>query len=124
MGWRPKQCGTLFAAARRWLDSVICLWEADCRTKGHKHSLNKGLLPLHTRRRVIEAVPNDILGLRNKPKAAVRSVRKLTGPKKEKKKKEKRRKEEGEGEEEKKRRRRRRKEEEKKRRREEKKKKK
>ena len=66
-----------------------CLWEADCRTKGHKHSLNKGPLPLHTRRRVIEAVLNDILGLHNKPKAAVNSVNKLTGPKKKKKKKKK-----------------------------------
>jgi hypothetical protein len=44
-------------------------------------------LPLHTRRRVIEAVLNDILGLHNKPKAAVHSVHKLMGPKKKKKKK-------------------------------------
>jgi len=34
-------------------------------------------LPLHTRRRVIEAVLNEILGLRNKPKAVVHSVHKL-----------------------------------------------
>jgi len=33
-------------------------------------------LPLHTRHRVIEAVLNKILGLHNKPKAAVHSVRK------------------------------------------------
>jgi len=39
------------------------------------------------RRRVIEAVLNEILGLHNKPKAAVHSVHKLTGPKKKKKKK-------------------------------------
>jgi len=45
----------------------------------------KGPLPLHTRRRVIEAVLNEILGLHNKPKAAVHSVHKLTGPKKKKK---------------------------------------
>jgi len=31
-------------------------------------------LPLHTRRRVIVAVQNEILGLHNKPKAVVRSV--------------------------------------------------
>jgi len=34
-------------------------------------------LPLHTRRRVIEAVLNEILVLRNKPKAVVHSVHKL-----------------------------------------------
>jgi len=34
------------------------------------------------RRRAIEAVLNEILGLHNKPKAAVQSVHKLTGPKK------------------------------------------
>jgi len=39
------------------------------------------------RRRVIEAVLNEILGLHNKPKAAVHLVHKLTGPKKKKKKK-------------------------------------
>jgi len=33
------------------------------------------------------AVLNEILGLHNKPKAAVHSVHKLTGPKKKKKKK-------------------------------------
>jgi len=38
------------------------------------------------RRRVIEAVLIDILGLHNKPKAAVHSVHKLTGPKKKKNK--------------------------------------
>ena len=38
------------------------LWEADCRTKRHKHSLSKGPSPFHTRRRVIEAVLNDVLG--------------------------------------------------------------
>jgi len=43
-------------------------------------------MPLHTRRRVIEAVLNEILGLHNKPKAAVHSVHKLTGHKKKKKK--------------------------------------
>jgi len=46
-------------------------------------------LPLYTRRRAIEAVLNEILGLYNRPKAA---VHKLTGSmkkKKEKKKKEK-----------------------------------
>jgi len=42
-------------------------------------------VPLHTRRRVIEAGLNDILGLQNKPKAAVQSVHKVTGPKKKKK---------------------------------------
>jgi len=41
-------------------------------------------LPLHTRRRVIEAVLNETLGLHNKPKAAVHN---LTGPKKKMKKK-------------------------------------
>jgi len=40
----------------------------------------RGPLLLHTRRRVIEAVLNEILGLNNKPKAAVHSVHKLTGP--------------------------------------------
>jgi hypothetical protein len=35
-------------------------------------------LPLRTRRRVIEAVLNDILGLHNKAKTAVHSVHKLT----------------------------------------------
>ena len=39
-------------------------------------------MPLHTRRRVTEAVLNDISGLHSEPKAA---VRKLTGPKKKKK---------------------------------------
>ena len=53
-----------------------CLWKADCRIKTHKHGLSKGPLPLHTRHRVIEAVLNKILGLHNKPKAAVHSVRK------------------------------------------------
>ena len=46
-------------------------------------------MPLHTRRRVIEAVLNDILGLHNKPKFAVHSVHKVTGPKKKKKKEKK-----------------------------------
>ena len=46
-------------------------------------------MPLHTRRRIIEAVLNEILGLNCKPKAAVHSVHKLTGPKEKKKKKEK-----------------------------------
>jgi len=40
-------------------------------------------LPLPTRRRAIEAVWNEILGLHNKPKAVVHSVHKLMGPKKE-----------------------------------------
>ena len=62
--------------------ALWCLWEADCRTKRHKHSLSKGPLPLHMRRRVIESVLNEILGLHNKPKAAVHLVHKLTGPKK------------------------------------------
>jgi len=72
-------------------------------------------LPLHTRRRAIEAVLDEILGLHNKPKAAVHSVHKLTGHKKKKKKKKKKRRrrreeeeEEEEKEEKKKRRRRRR----------------
>ena len=46
-------------------------------------------MPLHTRRRIIEVVLNEILGLYNRPKAEVRSVHKLTGPKKKKKKKKK-----------------------------------
>ena len=37
-------------------------------------------------------MPNDILGLYNKSKAAVHSVRKLTGPKKKNKKKNKKKK--------------------------------
>jgi len=41
------------------------------------------------RRRAIEAVLNEILGLHSKPKAVVHSVHKLTGPKKKKKKKKK-----------------------------------
>jgi len=49
-------------------------------------------LPLHTRRRVIEAVVNEISGLHNKSKAAVYSVRKLMGPKKKKKKKKRKKK--------------------------------
>jgi len=61
--------------------ALLCLWEADCRTKRHKHSLNMGPLPLHTRRRATEAVLNEILGRHNKPKAA---VHKVTGPKKKK----------------------------------------
>ena len=44
-------------------------------------------MPLHTRHRAIEVVLNDILGLHNKPKAAVQSVHKLTNTKKKKKKK-------------------------------------
>ena len=40
-------------------------------------------MPLHTRHRVIEAVLNKILGLCNKPRAAVHLVDKVTGPKKE-----------------------------------------
>jgi len=78
-----------FAAAHYLLlrgvsSTALCLLEADCRTKRHKHNLSKGPLPLHTRHRVIEAVLNEILGLPNKPKAAVHSVHKLTGPKKKK----------------------------------------
>ena len=46
-------------------------------------------MPLHTRRRVIEAVLNEILGLYSKPKSAVHSVHKLTDPKKKNKKKKK-----------------------------------
>ena len=46
------------------------------------------------RRRVIEAVLNDILGLHSKPKAAVDWVHKVTGCKKKEKKKEKKKKEE------------------------------
>jgi len=61
----------------------------DYRTKRHKHSLSKGPLPLHTRRRDIEDVLNEILGLHNKPKAAVHSVQKSTGHKKKKNKKKK-----------------------------------
>ena len=71
----------------------LCLWESDCRTKRHKHSLSKGPLPLHTRRRVIEAVLNETLGLHNRPEPAVHSVHKLTVPKKNKKKEEKKEKE-------------------------------
>ena len=59
-----------------------------------KHSLNKGPLPLYTRRRVTEAVLSEIVGMHIKPKAAVHSMHKLTGPKKKKeKKKEKKKKE-------------------------------
>ena len=82
VGWRPKQCSTSFALRGFGSSALQCLWEADCRTKGHKHSLSKGLLPLHTTRRVVEAVLNETLGLHNKPKAAVDSVHQLTGPKK------------------------------------------
>ena len=46
-------------------------------------------MPLHTRRRVIEAVLNAILGVHNKPKAAVRSVHKVTGRKKKEEEEEK-----------------------------------
>ena len=49
-------------------------------------------MPLHTRRRVIEAVLNETLGLHNKPKAAVHSVHKVTDQKKKKKEKEKKKK--------------------------------
>jgi len=49
-------------------------------------------LPLHTRRRVIEDVLNEILGLHNKSKAAVQPEHKLTGPKRKKKKKKKKKK--------------------------------
>jgi len=79
--WRPKQCSILFAIVRRWLVSAI-MSLGGCRTKRHKHSLNKGPLPLYMRRRAIEAVLNEILGSHNKPKAV---VHKLTGPKKKKK---------------------------------------
>jgi len=41
-------------------------------------------MPLHTRRKVNEAVLNEILGLHNNPKAVVHSVHKLMGPKKKK----------------------------------------
>ena len=41
---------------------------------------------LHTRRGVIEVVLNEILGLHNKPEAAVRWVHKVTGRKKKKNK--------------------------------------
>jgi len=44
-------------------------------------------LPFHTRRRATEAVLSEILGLHNKPKAAVRSVHKLTDRKEKRKKK-------------------------------------
>ena len=44
-------------------------------------------MPIHTRRMVIEAGLNGMLGLHNKPKAAVHSVHRLTGRKKKKKKK-------------------------------------
>ena len=44
-------------------------------------------MPLHTRRRVIGAVLNDILGLHSEPKAVVRWVHKVTGTKKKKKEK-------------------------------------
>ena len=67
------------------LSALLCLWEADFRTKRHKHSLSKGPLPLNTRRRATEAVLNEILGLHNKPKAAVHLVHKVTGPNKKKK---------------------------------------
>jgi len=50
-------------------------------------------LPLHTRRKVIEDVLNEILGLHNRPKAAVHSVHKLAGKKKKKEKKKKKKKE-------------------------------
>jgi hypothetical protein len=39
-------------------------------------------VPLHMRRRVSEAVLNDILGLRNRAKAVIQSVHKVTGRKK------------------------------------------
>jgi hypothetical protein len=38
-----------------------------------------GPLPLHTWRRAVEAVLNDILGLHNKPRAVVHLVHKVTG---------------------------------------------
>jgi Sec-independent protein translocase protein TatA len=56
-------------------------------------------LPLHTRRRVIEAVLNAILGLHNKPKAAVRSVHNVTGRKKKEEEEEEEKEEEKEEEE-------------------------
>ena len=59
-------------------------------------------MPLHTRRRVIEAVLNDILGLHNKPKAAVHWVHKVTGWKKKKEEEKKENEEEKEEEKEKK----------------------
>jgi len=66
-------------------------------------------LPLHTRRRAIEAVLNEIFGLHNKPKSAAHSVHKLTGHKKKKKEKEKeKKKKRGRNEEEEKKRKRRR----------------
>jgi len=85
-------CGTETETAQH----IICCCEALARQRYNvfgslivepkdKHSLSKGPLPLHTRRRVIEAVLNEILGLHNKPKAAVHSMHKLTGPKKTKK---------------------------------------
>ena len=44
-------------------------------------------MPLQTRRRVIEAVLNNILGWHNKPMAVVHSVHKLMGSMKKKKEK-------------------------------------
>ena len=49
-------------------------------------------MPLHTRRRVIEAMLNEILGLNNKPQAAVHSVHKVTGLKRRRRRKKKKKK--------------------------------
>ena len=92
-------CNTIFCGMEtETVQHIICCCEALARQRynvsgrptvqpKHKHRLGKGPLPLHTRRRAIEAVLNEILGLHNKPKAAMHSVHKLTGPKKKKKKK-------------------------------------
>jgi len=42
------------------IQCYIIIKRADCRTKRRKYSFSKGLLPPHTRRRVIESVLNDI----------------------------------------------------------------
>ena len=49
-------------------------------------------MPFHTRLRATEAVLSEILGLHNKPKAAVRSVHNLTDRKEKRKKKKKKKK--------------------------------
>jgi len=69
---------------------IICCCEGMARQRynvlGRPTGFSKGPLPFHTRHRVIEAVLNEILGLHNKPKAAVHSVHKLTGPRNKNKK--------------------------------------
>ena len=85
VGRRLKQCSIFICCCQALAHQRYVFGRPTVKSR-HKHSFSKGPLPLHMRCRVTESVLNEILGLQNKPKAAVHLEHKPMGPKKKKKK--------------------------------------